>query len=58
MKSADAVVEDEECPICFDVLTDAVVTPCTHVFCRECLGMTFVGVLHFTETDSICSGCS
>lgn len=36
-ESADAVAEDEECPICFDVLTDAVVTPCTHVFCRECL---------------------
>ncbi|KAG6855888.1 hypothetical protein H0H87_009686, partial [Tephrocybe sp. NHM501043] len=35
--SVDVSAEDEECPICFDVLTDAVVTPCTHVFCRECL---------------------
>ncbi|KAF8067663.1 SNF2 family N-terminal domain-containing protein [Lyophyllum atratum] len=36
-ESADAAVEDEECPICFDALTDAVITPCTHVFCRDCL---------------------
>ncbi|KAF9465092.1 SNF2 family N-terminal domain-containing protein [Collybia nuda] len=41
-ESADAVVEDEECPICFDALTDAVITPCTHTFCRDCL----VGVLN------------
>ncbi|KAG6850029.1 hypothetical protein H0H93_002233 [Arthromyces matolae] len=34
-QSVDATVEDEECPICFDALTDAVVTPCGHVFCRE-----------------------
>ncbi|THU80036.1 hypothetical protein K435DRAFT_768393 [Dendrothele bispora CBS 962.96] len=27
----------EECPICFDVFTDPVVTRCAHVFCRECL---------------------
>lgn len=37
-QSADAAVDDEECPICFDAFTDAVVTPCTHMFCRECLG--------------------
>ncbi|RDB16047.1 putative ATP-dependent helicase C23E6.02 [Hypsizygus marmoreus] len=36
-ESADAVVDDEECPICFDALTDAVITPCTHIFCRDCL---------------------
>ncbi|KAG6879839.1 hypothetical protein C0992_010797 [Termitomyces sp. T32_za158] len=36
-QSADATVEDEECPICFDAFTDAVVTPCTHIFCRECI---------------------
>ena len=27
----------EECPICFDVLSDGVVTGCCHVFCRECI---------------------
>ncbi|KDQ60258.1 hypothetical protein JAAARDRAFT_205244 [Jaapia argillacea MUCL 33604] len=35
--SPDATVEDDECPICFDVFTDACVTSCTHVFCRECI---------------------
>lgn len=36
-ESVDAVAEAEECPICMDVFTDAIVTPCTHIFCRECL---------------------
>lgn len=36
-ESVDAVVEADECPICMDVFTDAVVTPCTHTFCRECI---------------------
>ncbi|KAL5521625.1 hypothetical protein ACEPAF_2373 [Sanghuangporus sanghuang] len=35
-KSVDAGV-DEECPVCFGVLTDAIVTPCMHIFCRECI---------------------
>ncbi len=37
LQSADATIENEECPICFDNLTDAVVTPCMHFFCRDCL---------------------
>ncbi|KAI0047735.1 hypothetical protein FA95DRAFT_1605864 [Auriscalpium vulgare] len=38
-ESADAAVEEEECPICFDSLTlaDAIVSPCTHIFCRDCI---------------------
>ncbi|KAI0938712.1 hypothetical protein AcV5_000330 [Taiwanofungus camphoratus] len=36
-QSADASVEDEECPICYDVFSDPVVTPCAHVFCRDCI---------------------
>ncbi|TCD64091.1 hypothetical protein EIP91_004563 [Steccherinum ochraceum] len=36
-ESADATVEGEECPICYDTYTDPIVTACTHVFCRECI---------------------
>ncbi|KAF8838463.1 hypothetical protein BDN67DRAFT_971507 [Paxillus ammoniavirescens] len=36
-ESADATVEGEECPVCMDAFTDAVVTACGHTFCRECL---------------------
>ncbi|OCH87359.1 hypothetical protein OBBRIDRAFT_796288 [Obba rivulosa] len=36
-QTLDATIEDEECPICFDTYTDAVVTPCAHVFCRGCI---------------------
>lgn len=41
LQSVNATAEvDEECPICFDSFTAAVVTPCTHVFCRDCIGMS------------------
>ncbi|KAH8097049.1 SNF2 family N-terminal domain-containing protein [Cristinia sonorae] len=36
-ESADATIEGEECPICYDTYTDPVVTACTHVFCKECI---------------------
>ncbi|KAG6335342.1 hypothetical protein ID866_3753 [Astraeus odoratus] len=36
-ESADAVVDAEECPICMDAFTDAIVTACGHAFCRECI---------------------
>ncbi|KAK7471064.1 hypothetical protein VKT23_002480 [Stygiomarasmius scandens] len=36
-EASDEKSGDDECPICFDVFTDAVVTPCGHVFCRDCL---------------------
>ncbi|KAH8116128.1 SNF2 family N-terminal domain-containing protein [Phellopilus nigrolimitatus] len=36
-ESQDATVENEDCPVCFDQFTDAVVTPCMHFFCRECI---------------------
>lgn len=29
--------EDGECPICLEVFEDAVLTPCAHRLCRECL---------------------
>ncbi|KAJ6571813.1 SNF2 family N-terminal domain-containing protein [Mycena capillaripes] len=36
-QSQDAEVEVDDCPICFDALTSAVVTGCGHQFCKDCL---------------------
>lgn len=33
--------QTEECPICFDVLSDGIVTGCCHIFCRECISESF-----------------
>ena len=33
----EADVEEHECPICFDNLSDPVITPCLHIFCRTCV---------------------
>ncbi|KAF9652417.1 hypothetical protein BDM02DRAFT_3109440 [Thelephora ganbajun] len=38
----------EECPICFDVLSDGVVTGCCHIFCRECI----TGILNNPPTNN------
>lgn len=48
-QDADATVEDEDCPICFDVMTDPVITACTHVFCRECIGMFYVEKIEYNQ---------
>lgn len=29
--------EESECPICLEAFEDAVLTPCAHRLCRECL---------------------
>jgi DNA repair protein RAD5 len=29
--------EKTECPICLEAVEDAVLTPCAHCMCRECL---------------------
>ena len=29
--------DGQQCPICCDEFTDPVITPCEHVFCRECV---------------------
>ncbi|TFK47603.1 P-loop containing nucleoside triphosphate hydrolase protein [Heliocybe sulcata] len=36
-ESDDAAADDEECPIRMDGMVDPMLTPCTHVFCRECI---------------------
>ncbi|PFH46796.1 hypothetical protein AMATHDRAFT_7394 [Amanita thiersii Skay4041] len=33
----NAAPDEDECPICYDFLTDPTVTLCTHMFCRECI---------------------
>ncbi|KAF8512668.1 SNF2 family N-terminal domain-containing protein [Hysterangium stoloniferum] len=37
--SADASVEEEDCPICFDAITTAVITRCGHSFCAGCINI-------------------
>ncbi|KAF8135787.1 SNF2 family N-terminal domain-containing protein [Boletus edulis] len=32
-----AIEDNEECPICFNVITDPRITSCTHVFCLTCI---------------------
>ncbi|KAJ7637082.1 SNF2 family N-terminal domain-containing protein [Roridomyces roridus] len=48
-ESADAAVDEEDstCPICFDVFTSGVVTPCAHQFCKDCI----MGVLQMPLPD-------
>jgi SWI/SNF-related matrix-associated actin-dependent regulator of chromatin subfamily A3 len=38
-----AVDNQEDCPICMDMLTDPVITVCTHIFCFQCIEKT-IGV--------------
>ena len=32
---AQIIEDNEECPICFEVLDHPVITPCSHAFCLE-----------------------
>jgi len=36
-----AVGDVTECPICFDEFTDPFITPCRHVYCKECILAVF-----------------
>lgn len=37
-----------------DVFTDAVVTPCAHTFCRECLGV-YLQLSLFDQAHNLCT---
>ncbi|TFY52347.1 hypothetical protein EVJ58_g10068 [Rhodofomes roseus] len=34
---AQGIEDNEECPICFDILRDPRITSCAHMFCLECI---------------------
>lgn len=36
-RNLDKRFNQSQCPVCYDVLSPAVVTPCGHLFCAECL---------------------
>ncbi|KFG52813.1 putative RING zinc finger protein, partial [Toxoplasma gondii FOU] len=44
--------EDFKCPVCFELLLRPVVTPCLHVFCRDCM----LAVLLRTSMCPLCRG--
>lgn len=44
--------EQGECPICLEVFDDAVLTPCAHRLCRECLLASWR-----TPTSGLCPVC-
>lgn len=43
--------QTEECPICFDVLSDGIVTGCCHIFCRECISKS-CSILSYPRSQS------
>ncbi|CAG8478974.1 11767_t:CDS:10 [Diversispora eburnea] len=48
-KTYDQLIENpsnNECPICFDVIDNGVVTLCGHIFCQECIDSVFQGENH------------
>ena len=35
--SADLVLKEFECPVCFGIIHDACLTKCGHTFCKGCI---------------------
>ncbi|KAJ7660054.1 SNF2 family N-terminal domain-containing protein [Mycena rosella] len=65
-ESPDAVADQDDCPICFDALTSAVVTPCGHQFCKDCLDNVLEmplpdqannGDIRYTADERPCPAC-
>ncbi|KAG8849716.1 hypothetical protein FRB96_000656 [Tulasnella sp. 330] len=56
----DAAVSDE-CPICFELMTEPVVTRCKHVYCRTCIDNVFEAPLledvQHNHQDRTCPSC-
>jgi DNA polymerase beta thumb/Zinc finger, C3HC4 type (RING finger) len=40
------LAKELRCPICLDLVDDAMILPCTHIFCKECLRL---GMAHKSE---------
>lgn len=37
LQSPDATLDNEDCPICYDNITEGQLTKCGHCFCRDCI---------------------
>lgn len=48
----EAIVNDNDCPICFDEINDLVITPCGHKFCSTCMIACFNN-----NNESTCPHC-
>ncbi|KZT61690.1 hypothetical protein CALCODRAFT_490930, partial [Calocera cornea HHB12733] len=40
-RSLDEEVDNDVCPVCFDTMTDPMVTACSHIYCNDCVEKLF-----------------